>query len=97
MRSGLSGPCTGKAASNQTLQLQYLLRYLYQGRIMGIVRRQLGDRRMGLPLGFPLVDGDDVLVSRDRRIQQERRVAGFTLEEIEMLLSQLLHKGASSG
>jgi hypothetical protein len=52
---------------------------------------------MGLPLGFPLVDGDDVLVSRDRRIQQERRRAGFTLEEIEMLLSQLLHKGASSG
>jgi hypothetical protein len=52
---------------------------------------------MGLPLGFPLVDGDDVLVSRDRRIQQERRIAGFTLEEIEMLLSQLLHKETSSG
>jgi hypothetical protein len=69
----------------------------YQGRIMEIIKRQLGDRRMGLPLGFPLVDGDDVLVSRDRRIQQERRVAGFTLEEIEMLLSQLLHKGSSSG
>ena len=64
---------------------------------MGIIRRQLGDRRMGLPLGFPLVDGDDVLVSRDRRVQQERRIAGFTLEEIEMLLSQLLHKETSSG
>jgi len=64
---------------------------------MEIIKRQLGDRRMGLPLGFPLVDGDDVLVSRDRRIQQERRVAGFTLEEIEMLLSQLLHNGSTSG
>ena len=64
---------------------------------MGIIKRQLGDRRMGFPLGFPLVDSDDVLVSRDRRIQQERRVADFTLEEIEMLLSQLLHKGSSSG
>ena len=64
---------------------------------MAIIRRQLGDRRMGLPLGFPLVDGDDVPVSRDRRIHQERRVAGFTLEEIEILLSQLLHKRSSPG
>ena len=64
---------------------------------MGIIKRQLGDRRMGLPLGFPLVDSDDVLVSRDRRIHQERRVADFTLEEIEVLLSQLLHKGSSGG
>jgi hypothetical protein len=64
---------------------------------MGIIKRQLGDRRMGLLLGFPLVDSDDVLVSRDRRLHQERRVADFTLEEIEILLLQLLHKGSSSG
>ena len=64
---------------------------------MGIIKRQPGDRRMGLPLGFPLVDCDDVLVSRDRRTHQERRVADFTLEEIDMLLSQLLHKGPSRG
>ena len=50
---------------------------------------------MGLPLGFPLVDSDDVRVSRDRRIYQERRKADFTIEEIEILLSQLLHKGPS--
>lgn len=64
---------------------------------MGIIKRQPGDRRMGLPLGFPLVDSEDVLVCRDRRIRQERRVAYFTLEEIELLLSQLLHRGASLG
>jgi hypothetical protein len=64
---------------------------------MGIIKRQLGDRRMGLPLGFPLVDSEDVLVSGERRSHQERRVAYFTLEEIEMLLSQLLHKETSSG
>ncbi len=63
---------------------------------MGIIKRQLGDRRMGLPMEFPLVDSDDVLVSRDRRIYQERRVADFTLEQIEVLLSQLLHKRSSS-
>ena len=64
---------------------------------MEIIKRQPGDRRMGLPLGFPLVDSDDVLVSRDRRVHQERRKADFTLEEIEMLLSQLQHRGPSSG
>jgi hypothetical protein len=64
---------------------------------MGIIKRQLGDRRMGFSLGFPLVDSDDVLVSRDRRSYQERRVADFTLEEIEVLLLQLLHRGWSSG
>jgi hypothetical protein len=69
-----------------------------QGRmIMEIIKRQPGDRRMGLPLEFPLVDGDDVFVVRDRRSHQERRVAGFTLEEIEVLLSQLLHKGSYGG
>ena len=59
---------------------------------MGIIKRQLGDRRMGLPLEFPLVDGDDVLVSRDRRIHQERRRADLTREEIELLLSQLSYR-----
>ena len=59
---------------------------------MGIIKRQPGDRRMGFSLGFPLVDCDDALVFRDRRIHQERRKADFTLEDIEALLSQLLHK-----
>jgi hypothetical protein len=65
---------------------------MFKAARMRIIKRQLGDRRLGLPLEFPLVDGDDVLVSRDRRIQQERRRTHITLEEIELLLSQLLHK-----
>lgn len=64
---------------------------------MGFIRRQPGDRRMGLALGFPLVDSDDVLVSADRRIRQERRKADLTLEEIELLVSQLLRRGPSRG
>ena len=64
---------------------------------MGIIRRQLGDRRTGFSLGFPLIDSDDVLVSRERRSNQERRVADFTLEQIEVFLSQLLHKGSGRG
>jgi hypothetical protein len=62
---------------------------------MGTIKRQLGDRRMGFPLEFPLVDCDEVLVSRDRRIHPERRNANITLEEIQLLLSQLLHRKPS--
>jgi hypothetical protein len=62
---------------------------------MGIIKRQAGDRRLGFPLEFPLVDSEDVLVSRDRRSQQDRRKAGITLEEIELLLSQLLRREPS--
>ncbi len=62
---------------------------------MAIIKRQLGDRRLGFPLEFPLVDRDDVLVSRDRRIHQERRKVSITLEEIELLLSQMLHREPS--
>jgi hypothetical protein len=60
---------------------------------MGIIKRQLGDRRMGFPMGFPLVDSNDVLVSGDRRLHQERRKANLTLEEVELFLKQLLHRG----
>jgi hypothetical protein len=52
---------------------------------------------MGVPLGFPLVDSNDVFVTRDRRTCQERRVVDFTLEEIEVLVSQLLYKDSSRG
>ena len=57
---------------------------------MRIIKRQPGERRMGLPMGFPVVDCNDVLVSSDRRIHPERRKSEHTLEEIELLLSQLL-------
>jgi hypothetical protein len=56
---------------------------------MPMIKRQLGDRRLGLPPEFPLVDSDDVFVSADRRSYVERRKAAITLEEIELLLSQL--------
>jgi len=57
---------------------------------MGLIRRQPGDRRMNLPAEFPLVDSDDVLVASERRLRPERRMTGLTLEEIELVLSQLL-------
>ena len=57
---------------------------------MGLIRRQPGDRRMRLPAEFPLVDSDDVVVVSDRRLYPERRMTGLSLEQIELILSQLL-------
>lgn len=59
---------------------------------MGITRRQLGERRWGLPVQYPLIDSNGVMVEYDRRKQCERRKAGLTLEELEILLSQVRFK-----
>jgi hypothetical protein len=63
--------------------------------MMGIIKRQLGDRRLGFPIEFPLIDSDEVLVPRDRRIPHQRRRANITLEELEVLVSQMLLKNLS--
>jgi len=56
---------------------------------MTITRRQPGDRRWGLPAEFPLEDSAGFLVPVDRRQHPNRRKAIVTLEELEILLSQL--------
>ena len=56
---------------------------------MVITRRQPGDRRWGLPAEFPLVDSTGFPFPADRRRLQNRRMADISLEEIEILLSQL--------
>ena len=40
---------------------------------MGIIVRKKGSRRMGLPVEFPLVDNQGVIVARDRRRLPDRR------------------------
>jgi hypothetical protein len=62
---------------------------------MRIIKRQLGDRRLGLPPEFPLIDSDEVFVARDRRTHHDRRDADISLEEIEALLSRLRRRDAS--
>ena len=44
---------------------------------------------------FPLIDRDEVFVSRVCRIHHERRRTNIMLEVIELLLSLLLHKEPS--
>ena len=41
---------------------------------------------------FSLVDCNDVLVSKERRIHPERRKSDVTLEQIERVVSQLPRK-----
>ena len=42
---------------------------------MGIIVRKKGSRRMGLPVEFPLVDNQGVIVAKDRRRLPDRRKA----------------------
>jgi hypothetical protein len=42
---------------------------------VGIIVRKKGSRRMGLPVEFPLVDNQGVIVARDRRRLPDRRKA----------------------
>ena len=63
---------------------------------MTIRRRQPGDRRWGFPVEFPLVDIGGFPVPVDRRRLVERRKAVTTLEEVEILLSQLSAKNQGS-
>ena len=55
---------------------------------MIITRRQLGDRRWGWPVEFPLLDSAELLVLVDRRRLPNRRKANATLA----LLSRLSAK-----
>ena len=43
------------------------------GRIVRLVMRQTGSRRMGLPVDFPLTDENGSLVVHDRRRLPDRR------------------------
>lgn len=54
-----------------------------------ITRREPGDRRWGLPVEFPLEDSEGFLVPVDRRRRPNRRKAGVTVEDVEILLSQV--------
>jgi hypothetical protein len=56
---------------------------------MILTRRQPGDRRWGLPAEFPLADCTGSIVPVDRRRSSNRRKANNSLEDMEILLSQL--------
>lgn len=51
--------------------------------------RQKGTRRMGLPVEFPLMDGQGVLVLQDRRKIPDRRKTQCGLEDLKVILSKM--------
>ena len=56
---------------------------------MGLVKRQPGERRWGLPVEFPLIDSGGVHVVYDRRRDNDRRKSPASLEDLLILFSQL--------
>jgi hypothetical protein len=62
---------------------------------MGIVKRQAGDRRWGMPAEFPLTDSQGICIVRDRRSGIQRRRSIATLEDLFVRFSQVLSVDAS--
>jgi len=56
---------------------------------MGLVKRQPGERRWGMPVDFPLTDSGGVHVVHDRRRDNDRRKSPASLEDLLILFSQL--------
>jgi hypothetical protein len=56
---------------------------------MGLVKRQPGERRWGMPVDFPLIDSGGLYVVHDRRHDNDRRKSPASLEDLLILFSQL--------
>ena len=59
---------------------------------MKFIVRGKGNRRWNLPVEFPLVDSDDVLVLRDRRKMPDRRRNELDLKDVGALLRSMSAK-----
>jgi len=56
---------------------------------MRLVVRQQGSRRMGLPVEFPMPDGDGVLVVEDRRQLPDRRKPINNINDLKVILLKM--------
>lgn len=54
-----------------------------------VVKRQSWERRWGLPVEFPHTDSRGFSVAYDRRKGSDRRKAKASLDEIQILFSEL--------
>jgi hypothetical protein len=55
-----------------------------------LVVRQKGDRRVDLPVVFPLMDGQGVFVIKDRRQLTDRRKAKDDPDDLMIMLSEMV-------
>jgi hypothetical protein len=56
---------------------------------MKLIVREKGSRRWNLPVEFPLVDSEEVLVLSDRRSLPDRRKSDYELSDLRTLLSKM--------
>jgi hypothetical protein len=54
-----------------------------------LVVRQKGNRRVGLPVVFPLMDSQGVFVIKDRRQLTDRRKAKDDPDDLMVMLSEM--------
>jgi hypothetical protein len=59
---------------------------------MKFIVRGKGTRRWNLPVEFPLIDSDDLLVLRDRRKLPDRRKKEYDLNDFSRVLSNMATK-----
>jgi len=57
--------------------------------IMKLVIREKGNRRLGMPADFPLIDSQGSYVIKDRRRLSDRRKAEYGLEDLMVMLSKM--------
>lgn len=56
---------------------------------MGLIKRQPGERRWGLPVDYPVTDSGGIHVATDRRSGVDRRQSPADLDDLLILFSQL--------
>ena len=56
---------------------------------MKLVVRQQGNRRLGLPVAFPLTDSEGVLIVEDRRQIPDRRKSKHDINDLKIILSKM--------
>ena len=56
---------------------------------MRLIPRQRGSRRLGLSVGFPLMDDQGVYVIQDRRRLPDRRKEHYGINDLKVILTKM--------
>ena len=56
---------------------------------MRMLVRQKGNRRLNMPVDFPIIDGHGCVVIRDRRRLPDQRKAKYGIDDLKVILSKM--------
>jgi hypothetical protein len=59
---------------------------------MALAVRQKGSRRFDIPVEFPLMDYQEIIVIKDRRQLTDRRMSENYLDVLKIMLSKMTEK-----